>query len=733
MVSRSKAQRFLSENAKASNMLSDLLGTQKKISGEVALKYLVDNGISRQIAEEVIQRSADEDLSVAGPPTGTEPTIVKDEDAEKEPHVRPEGKVVSKLDFKKADENAIQIDGDIELKGAEVTLSGDDGDLYLENSKGKWKVSTEKVAKIATEVKNNDEKNVYKAPKGKENRLMTNEEDPKNDKKAEEQDPEEDKKEEGTEQEPHIKDDGAAKGTQADGVHTDGGGGNCPEGQSWDAETETCKPVEDKGSITPEAPDVVQDSTSLSDGGKASGETYRRGSNADIKAEKKRVVEYYKKLDRLEALRGLKLADARISAKEKYLKEKELDSLIKRAKENAKPIASIVSKSDQRTGETIGKKVSATEAETRGPTAWLRAVAREQNVPSSYVWHVNKENAFGNNEQRFLKSFDAQDNTVYKPMEGTQKKAGEALSVTGPPTGDFMRIMSEQVLVLPDGKVVTPVRQFCETKILPPGVREAFFYDFGAVTFTAVTEDASTEVGTSTPIVRSAGGNATPRGTQLKLGYTQLEEAPIDIVAAANRSFALESVNDESAEIIDRTYNDDTAGSGTATVRKAKGAGVKTDRWVDHAGTQITADAAGLANLTFAGLVAAKGVIEDEGLDPSNIITYTTGKAIRDLIFDPDLDSFISFSRPAIITEATVERIAGTNVVRSSAPPAGTQTGSFRSAMFIPNIAFGLISGRDLTMEAQRRNELQAVFLTGTQRIEGRVKNVEATCRISHL
>ena len=132
-------------------------------------------------------------------------------------------------------------------------------------------------------------------------------------------------------------------------------------------------------------------------------------------------------------------------------------------------------------------------------------------------------------------------------------------------------------------------------------------------------------------------------------------------------------------------------------------------------------------------MVAAKGVIEDEGLDPSNLVTYTTGKAIRDLIFDPDLDSFISFSRPAIITEATVERIAGTNVVRSSAPAAGTQANSSRSTMFVPNIAFGLITGRDLTMEAQRRNELQVVFLTGTQRIAGFVKNVEATCRISHL
>jgi hypothetical protein len=139
--------------------------------------------------------------------------------------------------------------------------------------------------------------------------------------------------------------------------------------------------------------------------------------------------------------------------------------------------------------------------------------------------------------------------------------------------------------------------------------------------------------------------------------------------------------------------------------------------------------------LKYVGLLNAKGVIQDQGLDDTNLITYTSGKAIRDLTLDADLDTYIGYSKPAIITEATVERIAGTNLVRSSAVSDGS--GAFsaqkRSVMFVPNVAFGLISGRDLTMEAQRRNELQAIHLTGTQKVAGLVKNVEATCRISHL
>ena len=55
-----------------------------------------------------------------------------------------------------------------------------------------------------------------------------------------------------------------------------------------------------------------------------------------------------------------------------------------------------------------------------------------------------------------------------------------------------------------------------------------------------------------------------------------------------------------------------------------------------------------------------------------------------------------------------------------------------RSVLFIPNITFGLVSGRDLTMEAQRRNERQVIHLTGTQRTSAVVKNIEGSVRISH-
>ena len=454
-------------------------------------------------------------------------------------------------------------------------------------------------------------------------------------------------------------------------------------------------------------------------------------AGADQVSEARRNRLYHARVHKAEesARRALRAQEARIRAKQLKAQEMRIDSEIRKARESATPRLAVNS---PKSGFATGK-VSALEAEVSKPSAWLRAVQRHQNVSPAYVWSINKEKIYENYQKRGIKSFDSNDNEVITRVKGSE---ADISSVTGPASADFMRIMSEQVLVLPNGKVVTPIRQFCETKILPVGTKEAFFFDFGDVTFSDITEAddvIATATPASSPIIRSAGTETNPRGTRITIGYQQTEESPIDIIASANRAFALESINDESKQVMN-AFNTDSGSSGNASTRKAIGGGAKTGRWVDgNSGSQITSDASGLGALKYQGLLNAKGVIQDEGLDDSNLITYTSGKGIRDLTLDADLDSYIGFSKPAIITEATVERIAGTNLVRSSAIASSTQASGYRSVMFIPNVAFGLVSGRDLTMEAQRRNELQSIFLTGTQKIAGVVKNVEGAVRISHL
>ena len=453
--------------------------------------------------------------------------------------------------------------------------------------------------------------------------------------------------------------------------------------------------------------------------------------NGDSVSESRRNRLYHARVQKAEstANRGLRALETKIRAKKLRLEESRIDAEILRARESARPRLNVMSK---KTGFAKGK-VSALEAEVSKPSAWLRAVQQGKNVSATYVWPINKEQIFESYHNKGIRSFDSNDDPIITRLKGSE---ADLTSVSGPVSTDFMRIMSEQVLVLPNSKVVTPIRQFCETKILPAGTREAFFFDFGDVTFQDIVE-ADDNLATATPasavIIRSAGTETNPRGARITIGYQQTEESPIDIIASANRAFALESINDESKQVM-TAFNTDSGSSGDASNRKAIGGGTKTGRWVDgNSGAQITADASGLGVMKYQGLLNAKGVIQDFGLDDSNLITYTSGKAIRDLTLDADLDSYIGFSKPAIITEATVERIAGTNLVRSSAVADTTQSGGSRSVMFIPNVAFGLVSGRDLTMEAQRRNELQAIHITGTQKIAGLVKNVEGTCRLSHI
>lgn len=302
-----------------------------------------------------------------------------------------------------------------------------------------------------------------------------------------------------------------------------------------------------------------------------------------------------------------------------------------------------------------------------------------------------------------------------KPVSATE-------AIAGPPSNDFMRIMSEQVLVDPNGKVVTPVRQFCEVKILPPGTNEAFFYRYGSVSFQSITEGII--IPDSTMTVASSGGSTAPVAGMVTIPFSAIETTPIDLVTANNRAFALESVNQEQIEVFINTYNVDTGSSGDGTNRTAKGGGTKDGNWIDgNTGAPYTtasddSNITSASTLSFKGIMTGKTIINKGGYDISNLVLYTTVQSVQDLIEDPSLDSYLSFSRPEVITEGVVEKVAGVNIVKSSATPPVHSGGSapataIRACMFIPGVTFGLVSGRDLTMEAQRRNELQVVYASG--------------------
>jgi len=378
------------------------------------------------------------------------------------------------------------------------------------------------------------------------------------------------------------------------------------------------------------------------------------------------------------------------------------------------------------------------------PSNWFNAVQKQENVSPTHIWHVNKEKIFEDYNGKFWSYWDRDG----KPIRSKEK----------PDEKTYGHQHARLITVLPDGKIITPIRQFCEFKSLPLGVREAFFYDFGPVSFPELHEGQVTP--TVSPQITSTRAETIPRGTRIDIGYNDVEDSSTDIIASANRSFALESINDENIEVMQRTFNDDTHSIGETDMR-LKGGGLKV--WIDNYGNEIKGDdwmIKGDNPLTLKAVFSAIGKIQEEGLDTTNAVMYTNVHGMIQLIDDPE---FKERNKHSLLesTQFLLEKILGIKIIVSSACPT-TDTINMvpiketywkrfrrvlrfkkqpmeakgkictRTVLFLPNIAFGLVGGETLTMEAQRRNERQVITLTGTQRISGVLKNRECAVRISH-
>ena len=509
----------------------------------------------------------------------------------------------------------------------------------------------------------------------------------------------------------------------------------CPEGHAFNSTAGKCEKIDTAQTSNPttnEPPKLVKKVTEAEgedceDCPEKKDEKKTEGvANADYSSEKK-YLEH-----RLEQLKNTGNTD--VKKLEHELKVKTLQESIRTVDEKLTGKAktgTIQSTVTESAKNPAGASDVIFEEASPGMVSWLTQVIRNENVMPAYMQKISKEGIYRKNLFRNEVDYTGRitkRERVYP--EGKDVSFTEAINAAA----NLGISVSNQVFVMPNGKIVTPVRQFCETKILNEGETEAFFYDIDDVLFS----DFSSDVDLSEQDIqaRSVGGEPNGRGKLIKIPYRELHRSPFDLMSAIQRNFAFESVNDESVEIFSRTYNNDSV-VGAAANKKPVNGGVKSN-WVNGStGDTITTDdtITNTHKLSFAGILAAKKLIEDTGVDVSDLVLYTSTKGVQDLIRDPEIDSYVQFSKPEIITEADVARIGGINIVKSSAIANGTGTGNNeakRSVLFKPFVSFGLITERDLTMEAQRRNELQKIFVTGTQIIKGVVKQEETTCRISH-
>lgn len=548
--------------------------------------------------------------------------------------------------------------------------------------------------------------------------------------------------------------------------------GNCPEGMI-DPETGKCPDVATQD-VTPIVPGLVESSDDKDDDKKDDKKVQGTSSDGDKKDDAKEFDEaldtiksYKEKLDELypATSEGYTGPNADIKsherAQEAYNKGLERDLALK---ENHKSVISAFEKlMIQQKSKAVEQarvaqsrqstKVSAIEAADSGVASWMTALAMgNENAPARKVYKLGTEYVNAYVTKKF-KEFDQYGNVKMVPhMEKMKQIYGEATNVAmagGADPENFLRTASELVLIYPDGDIVTPIEQFCEVKPLAPGQKEVLFYDLNKPTFTATDESTVNAGGSGFALepndltINASGGKTTPEGALVRVGYTDNEEIPIDIPKMVNMGFAFAAEVAKNNEVLNTAYNVDTAYNPAADAKRPKGGGQKhvadssgNTHWIKHDGTQITTatgdDAGGaIGALTFNGLLEIKRIITDTGLDASNIKLYTTPKSIIDVIKDTQVLNLATRSKPEIMTEGEVERLAGVDLIASSALADGIDTGVKRAVAFIPTVSFGFVKGRELQMKAEDVARDQSVYFSGSQKVGGFVKRVESTVRVS--
>ena len=378
--------------------------------------------------------------------------------------------------------------------------------------------------------------------------------------------------------------------------------------------------------------------------------------------------------------------------------------------------------------------------EIKDVSDWLVKVKDGNNVRASYLWYVDKEKIYEKYHGRLLRSVTKDSMTEYIKIPKRRNKVQKKLI---------------EVLVLPDSKIIIPMRQFCDHYLLKLGENEKRFYSPRQIKYRKVTEcsitDQSDHVTSSTVNTRSE-----LNGASVKIGYSDIENM-FNLVSTCEDSFALESVADEN-RILLSLFN----GHLNCTLFNGDG-------------LEIGADEIITRPLSIKALLNAKEKMGERGIDISNLILYTDSVGEISLIKDPGVGPLVDYYSKQIITIHTIEMIemiTGIRICRDKNIPIIQKTileeyddvievkestwqrfkrlftrkpilkvkkwrnvtkNIRRSVLFVPNQALGLVSSPKITMEAQRRNEVQAVYLTGATRVSGVIKDNDSVVVIEHV
>jgi len=342
----------------------------------------------------------------------------------------------------------------------------------------------------------------------------------------------------------------------------------------------------------------------------------------------------------------------------------------------------------------------------------------KQPISSEIAWQINVE-AYLNTLNKHWFNYNGQVNSPivgsggYKLNKDGSTTKAEAITITG---GDMPQIFSKQLYLIPGGRMRVPIRQFLDTQIITDSDRFNW-YKINGFDFDATTAEGTEATNEAQAVTKVTGTPNLVRANQT-INYSDIENAPFDLIEGFNRAAALGALKAEDVEVLDTTYN-----------------AITPTNWVNaNTGAEIASDDVAGMTAKQEGLYAASRLIQDQGGDISqgNLVLFANPKYVQELIVDVAPDFYTGQNPLNGTALGVLENRLGMDIIPINTVHAqnNVTNDTFRNVLAVKG-SLGLTVAADLQIEAQRRPDLSAVKVGARHRLKGTVIDETMTCRIS--
>ena len=322
----------------------------------------------------------------------------------------------------------------------------------------------------------------------------------------------------------------------------------------------------------------------------------------------------------------------------------------------------------------------------------------------------------GNNTLKLSEAYRKPNKTIRESMgESTLK---EVVSISGT---HATQDLDTDVAIVPGGITFVPVFQFAKVKQVEQGFdRARFFKTTLPATGTQTVGSTSTEATQTLTSVEVTPSLIT--GVYLVADYDEIENSPFDLIQA---------IVEASAAVYDDFVATDMLDIVSAEGTLTPGLWIRGD-----SGATITAsDQTSAVALDETGVVFAREYLEDQGYLRGGIkpVLALHPQQWRELITSTNVTSLATRSVPDIWLKAQLEEFMGVQLVVTNAINAvDNQTAdAYNALMFVPKHTFGIAVKRDVTVKFHDIGEDNQVRINTSWRTKSGVIDANSTVRIS--